>query len=219
MGSKAAQKATNKKIEYKAVDFDINEIAPDAPEGEWKMSVPRGKCKVQPTKEDHFPMIVMPVRLDKVSGENEDSETHTKAVGTELSTFLVFGGKTPRGERMNKLRIRQVCELLDIDLDVIPKKITDPENDLEPLIRELEGKKFVGWTAISTRRDTGEEVTDLVFVNPDKKLSRDDEDDEDEDGAGSGKDDDGDDDEPEEKPRANRRTTKKAAPKAASRKK
>jgi hypothetical protein len=150
--------------QYKRVSFDINEIAPDAPAGEWHASIPRGKCKVQPTKEDHFPMIILPVRLDSTE---EDDERFQKSLGTELSTFMVFGSKSPRGERMAKLRIREICEALDVDLDLIPKKLgEDPENELEPLIRALEGKKFTAWTVLQQRKDTGETITDLRFRNP-----------------------------------------------------
>lgn len=167
----------SKKLEYKRVQFDVNEIAPDAPAGEWDVSIPRGKCKVQPTREDHFPMIIVPIRLDKTE---EDDDSFQKALGTELSTFMVFGAKTLRGERMAKLRIREICEAADVDLDLIPKVIEDPENDLEPLIRALEGKKFKAWTKLQARKDTGEITSELMFRDPNRTLSAASEDDEDE---------------------------------------
>ena len=178
----------SKKMEYAPVEFDVGEIEPDAPEGEWKMMIPRGKCKVQPTREDHFPMVIIPVRLEATEENGEDFE---KALGTELSVFAVFGGKTPQGVRMNKVRVRQICEALDVDLDVIPKKITDGD-DLQPFIRAIEGKKFTGWTVIKTRTDTGEDNTEVRFLNPKGVLKRAGDDDEDEEEGGG--------DEPEEKP-------------------
>jgi hypothetical protein len=187
----ATATSNQKKMEYKRVSFDVNEIAPDAPAGEWQVSIPRGKCKVQPTKEDHFPMIIVPIRLD---GTDEDDEAFQKALGTELSTFLVFGAKTPRGERMCKLRIREICEAADVDLDLIPKKLgDDPENELEPLIRALEGKKFTAWTKLQARKDTGEVVTEISFRDLNKLLTTsaddddDDGDDEDKPAARTGK--------------------------------
>ena len=49
MVAKATNESTQgKRMDYKRVSFDVNEIAPDAPGGEWGMSIPRGKCKVQP---------------------------------------------------------------------------------------------------------------------------------------------------------------------------
>lgn len=177
-----------KRMDYKQVDFDVNEIAPDAPVGEWVGSVPRGKCKVQPTKEDHFPMLIVPVRLDSTE---EEGDEHEKALGTELSTMIVFFDNTkPRAARMSKLRLRQLCEAADVDLDIIPKKLHDPNNDLEPLIRALEGKKFSVWTRHQTRSDTGEVTTELLFRDPKAPISASSEDDEDEDedeGKGKGR--------------------------------
>lgn len=190
-----------KKMEYRKVSFDVNEIAPDAPAGEWQVSIPRGKCKTQPTREERFPMVIVPIRLEKTE---EDGEVFEKALGTELSTFLVFGGKTPQGERMAKIRIRQLCEAADVDLDLIPKNIgDDPENELAEFIRALEGKKFTAWTKIQTRKDTGEDVTELSFVNPSRTLSAKNEDDDDSEG-------DDDDDAPESKPARGKRKPEKS---------
>ena len=164
MANGTAAQQQGKKMEYKQVDFDVNEIAPDAPVGEWVVSIPRGKCKVQPTKEDHFPMLIVPCRLDKTE---EEGETFEKALGSELSTMIVFfDDSKPRAARMSKLRLRQLCEAADVDLDVIPKKLKNPEADLEPLIRALEGKKFPAWTKHSIRKDTGETTTELLFQKP-----------------------------------------------------
>jgi hypothetical protein len=194
----ATSTSNQKKMEYKRVSFDINEIAPDAPAGEWRMSIPRGKCKVQPTKEHGFPMIIVPIRLDSTEEEGEEFQ---KALGTELGVFLVFGGKDPRGEKMSKLRIREVCEAADADLDLIPKKLgDDPETELEPLIRALEGKKFTGWTFLKARKDTGEITTELRFRDLNKLLT-------------SGSDDDDDDDDNDDEPESER------APKVVGKKK
>jgi hypothetical protein len=178
------QQQQNKKMEYRKVTFDVTEVAPDAPAGEWQATIPRGKCKVQPTKEERFPMIIVPIRLEKTE---EEGAEYQKAIGAELSVFLVFGGKTPKGENMSKLRIRQLCEAADVDLDVIPKDIDDPDNDLDPLIRALEGKKFTCWTKVTTRKDTGELSTEVVFRDPNQSIKRDDDDDNDGDDDGDGK--------------------------------
>lgn len=159
----ASQSTNSKKMEYKKVKYDVNEILPDAPAGQWECVIPRGKCKVQPTKEDKFPMVVVPVRLEKTDEEGEEFQ---RALGTDLTSWLVFGGNTPRAERMSKFRIRQFCEALDIDLDLIPKEINDPENDFLQFIRAIEGKRFTAWTFVRNRTDTGEDVTELRFQDP-----------------------------------------------------
>jgi hypothetical protein len=177
MASNNQTQSNSKKMEYRKVTFDVTEIVPDAPAGEWMATIPRGKCKVQPTKEDRFPMVIVPVRLESTQ---EEGPEYQKALGAELSVFLVFGGKTPKGENMGKLRIRQLCEAADVDLDVIPKDIDDPESDLEPLIRALEGKKFTCWTKVVPRKDTGELSTEVSFQDPNRSLKTADADDEDE---------------------------------------
>ena len=140
-----------KRMDYKQVEFDVTKIAPDAPAGEWEATIPRGECKVQPTKEDHYPMLIVPIRLDKTEEEGDEFE---KALGAKLSVMIVFfGNEKARAARMSKLRLRQLCETADIDLDLIPKSLKDPENDLEPLIRALEGKKIKVWTKLTTRKE------------------------------------------------------------------
>ena len=179
-GTNTAGRQSGKKMEYRKVSFDVTEIAPDAPEGEWEVSIPRGKCKVQPTQKDNFPMLIVPVRLD---GTDEEGEQFEKALGVELSTMIVFFDNTnARAARMSKMRLRQLCEAADVDLDVIPKEIgDDPPNELEPLIRALEGSKFTAWTRLSTRKDTGEVVTELVFLDPSNTLTAASDDDDDDD--------------------------------------
>ena len=166
-----AGRQSSKKMEYKRVTYDVNEIAPDAPEGEWQVSIPRGKCKVQPTAKDHWPMLIVPIRLDSTE---EEGDKYEKALGVELSTMIVFFGEDahPRAINLSKVRLRQLCEQADVDLDVIPKEIgDDPENELEPLIRALEGSKFTAWTKLDKRKDTGEEVTEVVFQDPSNTMS------------------------------------------------
>jgi hypothetical protein len=201
-----ASRQSGKKMEYRKVSFDVTEIAPDAPEGEWQVSIPRGKCKVQPTQKDNFPMLIVPVRLD---GTDEEGEQFEKALGVELSTMIVFfDNSNARAARMSKMRLRQLCEAADVDLDTIPKEIgDDPPNELEPLIRALEGAKFTAWTRLSTRKDTGEVTSELVFVDPSGALVAGDDDDDD------------DDDDRSSRRRSNGagRTKKKAAPKKKAR--
>ena len=203
-----ATNAATKKMEYRKVNFDVNEIAPDAPEGAWMVSIPRGKCKVQPTKEDKYPMLIVPIRLDKTE---EDGDEFQAAIATELSVMIVFFSDTDgRKARLSKVRLRQLCEAADVDLDVIPKEIgDDPANELEPLIKELEGKKFQAWTVLQTRKDTGEVTTEIRFTDPDQKMSaaRDDDDDIEED----------EDEEEEEKARPRKKKVKRVSSKSKTR--
>ncbi len=193
--------SNSKKMDYKPVKFDVNEIAPDAPAGEWSATIPRSKCKVQPTKEERYPMLIIPIRLD---GTEEDDEVFQKSLGTELSLMIVFfGDEKAKAARMSKLRLRQLCEATDVDLDVIPKELKDPENDLEPLIRAIEGKKLKVWTVLNVRKDTGEEVTEIRLADPKAPIRA---------SGANDDDDDADDDEDEAAPK---KATKKPAAKAS----
>jgi|SRR5271157_907814 len=157
----ASKQAQTPKIALKPVEhYDVNDIAPDAPAGEWDVCVSRGKGKAVATKKGD-PMITLYVRLEKT---DEEGEEFVKALGTELRTNIIFG-LTGRGDKMNKQRLRHMCEAADVDIDVIPKAIRTLD-DLQPLIRALEGKKFKAWTTIRLHSDTGEEETELQFLNP-----------------------------------------------------
>lgn len=192
-----ASTATNgrKKMDFKEVSFDVNEIAPDAPEGEWLATIPRGKIKIQPTKEDKYPMMIVPLRLDEYKGD-EEGEEFEKALGAELAVMIVFfGNEKARAARMSKLRLRQLCEATDVDLDIIPKTISS-EADFADLVAALEGKKLPIWTKHTVRRDTDETVVDVRFQDP-KALTK-----------GRGKD--GDEEEEEEEDERPARGTAKA---------
>ena len=156
---------TSGKMQFKPVSYDVHEIAPDAPEGEWVASIPRGQIKIQPTKEDKYPMLIIPLRLDKYSGENE-GEQYEKALGTVLSLMIVFfGNEKAKAARMGKLRLRQLCEAADVDLDAVPTEIRS-EEDFAELVTSLEGKKFTVWTKHNVRKDTQETVVDVVLQKP-----------------------------------------------------
>jgi hypothetical protein len=153
------------KMAFKPVDYDVNEIAPDAPEGAWNVSIPRGEIQIKSTKDDDFPVLYIPIRLDKYVGE-EEGEQYEKALGTKLMLFITFfGNANPRADRMNKLRLRQLCEAADVDLETVPTKIRTPE-DFAELVAGLEGKKFPAWTVHRVRKDTGETQVDMRFVKP-----------------------------------------------------
>lgn len=142
--------------------FDLDEVEPDPPEGKWGVTIPRGKCVVRPTEDSYpcYPMLIVHVRLDRTEEDGEDFE---KALGIELSVSIVLGGINNRAARESKIRLKQLCEAAGVDLDLVPKKLTQAERDLDPLIRALEGKKFTAWTRLATH---GDEDVELLFQKP-----------------------------------------------------
>lgn len=151
-----------RKIQYHSVYVDLDEVEPDPPEGEWGVAIPRGKCVVRPTEDSYpcYPMLVVTVRLDRTE---EDGEGYEKALGVELSVPFIFGGINNRAARESKIRLKQLCEAAGVDLDLVPKKLTQAERDLDPLIRALEGKNFTAWTRLATH---GDEDVELLFQKP-----------------------------------------------------
>lgn len=163
------QSRGEKKMQFKPVNYDVNEIAPDAPAGHWtKVSIPRGKIKIRAT-DDGFPQLIIPCRLDKT---DEEDEKFQSALGTELATFVTFYDNSQGGfaARQSKLTLRDLCDAADVDLDTIPKKIED-EGDLADLINALEGKSFEAWTTHRTNKGTGEVRVNLQFHDPKGTLS------------------------------------------------
>ena len=174
-----------KKLDFKPVDFDVNKIAPDAPEAQWEATIPAGKIRIQPTKDDKFPMLIIPLRLDSCE---EDGEIYQKALGTELSLMVVFFDDTkPRAARMSKLRLQQLCEAADVDREVVPTKIRSPE-DFADFIAELERKKFTIWTKHNVDKNTNEVRVDVLLTKPGAlRASNDDEEEDDKPAKGKGK--------------------------------
>lgn len=167
-----------KKMQFKPVAYDVNEIAPDAPAGHWsKVSIPRGKIKIRAT-EEQYPQLIIPCRLDKT---DEEDEKFQAALGTELAVFVTFYDNSQGGfaARQSKLTLRDLCDAADVDLDTIPKKIAD-EGDLADLVNALEGKSFEAWTTHRTNKGTGEVRVNLQFHDPKGTLSAKKDDDEEE---------------------------------------
>lgn len=157
------QQTAGKKMDFKAVDFDVNAIAPDAPEGKWQATIPAGKIRIQPTKDDKFPMLIIPLRLDS---SEEEGEIYDKALGTELSLMIVFFDDTkPRAARMSKVRIQQLCDAADIDREVVPTKIRS-EEDFAEFVSALERKTFPIWTKHNVDRNTNETRVDIILTKP-----------------------------------------------------
>ena len=164
------QQQQNKKMEFAPVDFDIDNIALDAPEGAWTAIIPRGKIVVRPTNEERFPMMIVPIRLEKTE---EDGEIYEKALGVELRVMIVFFPDTKaQAARMSKTRLRQLCEATEIDTDKIPKSLRKPLEDLQPLIAELEGKRLPVWTWHGKNKKSGETEVNVSFRPPGAGNSR-----------------------------------------------
>jgi len=103
-------------------------------------------------------MLIVPLRLEST---DEDGEEFQTALGAKIALIIVFAGNDdPRVAALGRARLLQLCKATAINLDLIPRRMSGPE-DLDPLMRALEGKRLVAHTRRLTRKDTGEPVTDV----------------------------------------------------------
>lgn len=135
---------------------DMSEIPPDAPEGQW---VAAFKVKLAATSKDKYPMLIVDAKLEEAL--TEGNEGH---VGSKVSEFIVFFPATHNAAKMSRLRLRDFCAGLKIDLP----RITSIEraSDLDDFIGEIESNRAVVWTKHESDKTTGETRTKLLFTAP-----------------------------------------------------
>lgn len=135
---------------------DMSEIPPDAPEGQWVASF---KVKVAQTQKDKYPMLIVDAKLDEAL--TEGNENH---VGSKVSEFLVFFPATHNAAKMSKLRLRDFCEGLKID---VPRLTAiEKASDFDEFIDAIESNRGVVYTKHETDKTTGEVRTKLLFKAP-----------------------------------------------------
>lgn len=134
------------KIQFKPRQLS-HEQRPDAPEGKWEMSIPKGKSKVVQTAADKGgdPGILIMVRLDKADEEKNES-FQGSFIGVRLYFYDQGNPDKRKGANANLRTAIDLAEACELDVkDVYPDEINDVE-DLEAIIEKLEGKKFEAWT-------------------------------------------------------------------------
>jgi hypothetical protein len=150
--------ATEKTMDFQAVDYDASTIAPDAAVGEYDARI--DKLKIAATSADKYPMLIVDWKI--LSAGDEDNETSVNAV---VSDFLTFFPEGDRRGRMGKLKLRQLCEKLDIDLDVVPTRIAS-KSDFDDLIAALKGQTATVWVTHTVDKNTGETRCNVNYVQP-----------------------------------------------------
>jgi hypothetical protein len=139
-------------ISFQPIDFDIEQLPPDAPAGAWQASA---TTKISKTSKDSFPMIIVDWELE--SAYDDENE---QFVGARVSDFLVFFPEGHKASKMGKIRIRAVCDKLGITRSLIPMHIATSD-DLTEFCAAIDGQKTDIWTTIETTKDkqSGEMVT------------------------------------------------------------
>lgn len=140
-------------VDFQQVDCgDMSEIPPDLPAGEWTAVC---AVKKSATSKDKFPMLILEW---KTLESNDDA--NEEFVGGRSSDFLVFYPASHRATRMQRQRMRTMCEALGLEVPAATSIRT--WDDLGEFIAELDGKKATIYTTVQTGKD-GERRTRIEY--------------------------------------------------------
>lgn len=140
--SEAAGRSRGSMPAFRKVNFNAKNIPPDAPAGEWVATM---KVTKEYDKEN-YPRLKINFKLEETT--DEDNESFLNATVTDWITFYDDDHKN---NRFSKLRLRDLAAAMDLDLDIIPTKLTSWA-DLKELISALDGEKITIWTTVKDDR-------------------------------------------------------------------
>lgn len=119
-------------LDFKPVDYDIDDIPPDALEGNYTATI--DEVKLSKTK-DGYPMLILNWKITEA-----DDADNAGSVGATVSDFLTFYPSSEGNKsKMGKLKLRQVLDMTGIDRDVVPTSIGS-KDDFADLMGALEGQ-------------------------------------------------------------------------------
>lgn len=159
-------------------------VRPNLPADHWTdCLIPRGGLKVTATKNSE-PMLNIRIKLG-----TPDNDENASFKGAEETLRIVFysdsDGEKVRAANMSRVRLRGLCEAIDVDYDEVYPATIESEDDFNDLIQALENKKVPEmWTTHREGRMPSGEMTvniDLHFKEPGAGLATAKADDEDED--------------------------------------
>lgn len=167
MASPQTSNGAKGKLKMKAIDaFSYDKLPPDLPSGKWRFTI--DKAVARATQKGQ-PMISLKFKVE----EAFDDE-HESLVGKSIDELVIFYAdndeENSRAAKMNKVRIRQLCEAAEVDLDAIPKRIGADGAELEQFAETLRGQSFEAWTIVKTQ-DSGEQRTNVMYTEPGGGLS------------------------------------------------
>lgn len=158
-----------KKLSFRPTK-STGDTRPDVPADKWSDNVmPRGSFKIQATKTKpdgtgNQPRLQIPIKLG--TPDNDENESFKGAV--QYASVIFYGddaGDMTRVANMNKNFLKNVCEAAGVDYDEVYPTSIESEDDLQDLIRALEGKRLPEvWTThrVSTM-ENGEEIINIDF--------------------------------------------------------
>jgi hypothetical protein len=148
------------RLDFTPIDFDANNIEPDASEGTYEATV--DDARIQATSKDNFPMLVVDWKLDSTE---TDTEAADKSVGATVADFFAFFPDGDKRGNFPKRRFKQLRELLDIPDDVLPTRL-ESKRDFDDLIAEIKGKSAKIYITLRVDKQTNEERTSVSYTAP-----------------------------------------------------
>lgn len=155
MSNGTTQQQTAGRMKFKPRTSSL-ENHPDAPEGGWEFTIPKGKVRFSTTQKGD-PQLVIPHKLTVAKEDKNESFQ-----GTEVQQRIIFfdesTGEGKRNSNMQRDRLRQLCTAVGVEFaDVYPTNIEDdstPSRPLpscfKPLADALEGTSGECWTVHRT---------------------------------------------------------------------
>jgi hypothetical protein len=145
--------------DFKPVDFDKT-IEPDAAPGQYKATLE--DVKVSKTSRDEYPMLILEWQLTESLGDSPEQE---KSVGATVTGFLVFPPNQAKGASLQKRTYAQLCELLGVDTDLVPTRLTSKADFLD-FIKEVKGGSAEIWVSHRADKSTGEMRINVNYTAP-----------------------------------------------------
>jgi len=143
-------------VVFTPIDYDAENIPPDAPAGSWKAVA---TAKVSKTSKDSYPMVIVEWELETAYEEENES-----FVGARVADFITFFPETrAQASRLSKIRLRAFCDKLGISRTLIPKHIASSD-DLADFCAAINNQTTDIWTAGDKQDQGNGEVIERVKV-------------------------------------------------------
>lgn len=148
--------AGKKKYNFEDFEYDVEKMPPALPAGKFDFVIDR--VEVKQTKSGD-PYLNCKMKVEKAHDEeNENAE------GKSLFEMIIFyKSNDAGGAAINKRKLRQLCEQAEIELDEVPKRVS--QETLEEFAEVLKDKTFTGWVT-HREEDTGEIRANLNYTEP-----------------------------------------------------
>jgi hypothetical protein len=142
---------------FEPMSYDVEEIQPDAYDGEYEATIE--KVAFKGTKSKNQPMIELTWKL---TGTEDDSENCQKSIGAQVRDWIVLAND--RSGNRGKVKLRVLRDTLGLDPDVLPTQISSFD-DLAELGNALKGQSMKVWISTNTDPD-GNVRTNINYAAP-----------------------------------------------------